>query len=72
MSSTVNRPYADYRQAFEIFGRYPDPDGGNLSAEHDQLWAGPDPADVSLDDLRILNDLGWHADPNNGCFHKFV
>lgn len=57
-------------RAFEIFNSYPGDHSANLAAEHDEMWAGPAPEDVSVDHFKELMTLGWHAD--DGCFHRNV
>jgi hypothetical protein len=45
--------------------------GSGVCAEHDQLWAGPDDADVvSADDRAALERLGWHVD-SRACRWSF-
>lgn len=61
--------YDDYVKAFDIFRKYPH--SAFVHAEHDEVWAGPDPADVSDDDKVALKELGWN-DYGEGSFHKFV
>ncbi len=55
-------------KAFTIFAKYNAED--NVSAGHDEIWAGPDPEVVSAEDLAILESLGWY--PHDECFRKFV
>jgi hypothetical protein len=54
-------------EAFTIFARYPD--GANVQAEHDEIWAGPDT--VSADDKARLAELGW-LPATEGGFHRYV
>lgn len=59
-------------EALQIFAKYPDADGW-LSAEHDEVWFGPDPSIVSDVDKARLNELGWHPDfDGESTFHKFT
>lgn len=57
-------------RALQIFDGYEHDRG--FTAEHDEVWAGPDPDSVSAEDLAELEALGWSADRNHDCFHKFV
>lgn len=61
--------YDDLIKAFEIFKKYPH--SGYVSAEHDEVYSGPDPAVVSDEDKAALEELGWN-DYGDGCFHSFV
>lgn len=42
-----------------------------VHAEHDLLFAGPDPATVSPDHLVELKNLGWQPDEDN-CFVSWM
>lgn len=59
-------------RAFEIFNSYPGEHVHNLAAEHDRLFAGPDPAEVSADHIAELNALGWHDDSGHESFYRWV
>lgn len=56
-------------EAFQIFEKYDH--FKNVHAEHDELYAGPDPSVVSEEELVKLDELGWIADEENGCFYMF-
>lgn len=60
----------DYTEAFRIFGKYENT-GAFLRAEHDELWAGPDPKSVTTEDKARLEELGWN-DYGDGAFHIFT
>lgn len=57
-------------EAFMIFARY----GGkqDLSAEHDVIYAGPDPSKVVREDVERLDKLGWAVEEEFGCFRMFT
>lgn len=61
--------YEKYIKAFQIFAKYPHIQ--YVGAEHDEMFAGPDPANVSKEDLAELKELGWN-DYEDGCFQTFV
>jgi hypothetical protein len=62
--------YSAFVEGFGIFHKY---DGyQDLSAEHDVIYAGPDPAKVSDEDVARLEELGWHIDREYDCFRHFV
>ena len=62
--------YQKMIRAFEIFRKYPhDP---AVNAEHDEMWAGPDAADVSDADIEELQVLGWHPEDDGQGFHHFT
>ena len=56
-------------EAFTIFRRYED---GDIAAEHDIIYAGPAPNDVSEDDKLKLAELGWHVEEEFDCFFYFT
>lgn len=56
-------------KAFMIFDKY-DAAENKVDAEHDEVWAGPDPKVVSEEDLAALAELGWY--PSEESFHHFV
>lgn len=57
-------------RAFQIFDEY---DGyQDISAEHDVIYAGPDPENVSVADKAELASLGWHPEREFGCFRRFT
>lgn len=65
--------YADWAQAFAIFAKYKDlgHDSGGVSAQHDVVYAGPDPAVVSPEDTEILTSLRWLPSDEAPCWQKF-
>ena len=68
----MERNYASWAEAFTIFAKYDNAEFASVAAEHDILYAGPDPRQVSLADRRRLRQLGWYLDKQYECFHKFV
>jgi len=62
--------YDELQVALSIFKSY----GGSqwLSAEHDEIHAGPDPKIVSKEHIRKLEALGWHPDESYGSFYYFT
>lgn len=63
--------YLELAEAFAIFTRC-DPDGADVSAGHDEMWAGPDPSKVSAEDKARLEVLGWHDYGDGNGFHTFI
>lgn len=63
--------YAKWIEAFQIFAKY-DPEGTDVAAEHDEMWAGPDPSVVSPEDKARLEELGWRDYEDGNGFHAFV
>jgi len=61
--------YDEIIEAFTIFKKYSSND--SISAEHDELFAGPDPSIVSKEDLARLKQLHWHP-VEYGCFRMFT
>lgn len=62
--------YQPYIEAFQIFEKYDH--FKNIHAEHDVIYAGPDPEKISDEDLEKIIALNWLPDNENGCFYKFV
>lgn len=64
--------WKDYSEAFSIFSKYSDSSKGydHVAGEHDELWAGPNPKDVSKEDAKRLEELGWTPHEDNECWHK--
>jgi hypothetical protein len=59
------RTYAAWAEAFMIFARYQPPDRWcDVVAEHDALYAGPTPDEMTPEDRERLERLGWRTDPN--------
>lgn len=64
------KTWKDYAEAFTIFAKYGE---GNYQtrAEHDEIWSGPDPEDVSPEDIARLEELGW-TPADEGGFRIFT
>lgn len=63
--------YEKWARAFTIFAKYDPEDEHDVSAEHDVVYAGSDPAQVSDEDKTELETLGWRACEFD-CFRKYV
>lgn len=61
----------EWIESFEIFKKY-EATGGLEAVEHDEVYAGPDPKVVSPEDLKRLDELGWHESEYGEGFHAFV
>lgn len=56
----ANYDYERIKAGFEIFDKY---EGyQEVAAEHDRIFAGPDPEIVSDEDKETLEEIGWHVD----------
>lgn len=68
-------PYTnkEWVESFSIFDKYKDEDGleGVHRSTRDEIYAGPDPAIVSDEDVARLKELGWN-DYGDGSFHTFT
>lgn len=62
--------YEKLRKALDIFAKYEHRPW--LSAEHDELFAGPDPSVVSAEDIEALDQLGWSVSSEPDMFRLFV
>jgi hypothetical protein len=68
----ANRDAESWIEAFQIFAKYvPEDEYFEVAAEHDEIYAGPNPEKVTPEDKARLEELGWH-DFEDGCFKKFV
>ena len=59
-------------EGLNILAKYSD--SGDFAAEHDQIWAGPDDAsemEISEEDLKTLDDLGWFIDDEFDSWSHF-
>lgn len=62
--------YSKYIEAFQIFEKYDH--YKSVAAGHDAIYAGPDPEEVSNQDMNELIELGWLPDNEDGCFYIFI
>lgn len=67
MPYPIRMTWAGYAEAFAIFAKY---EGQGVCAEHDEIFAGPDPSVVTEADKKRLIELGWN--PSEESFHKFT
>ena len=63
--------WSEFAEAFSIFAKYGDKDY-HTYAEHDIIYAGPDPKEVSGEDQIRLKELGWSIDEGNNSWYKFT
>jgi len=64
--------YAALAEVFTIFNKYEGVTYAQISAEHDVIYAGPDPEDVSEEDRKRLSELGWYVDEHLDSFYRFT
>ncbi len=58
-------------EALQIFLKYGDPENPT-HCEHDELWiCGIDPSDVSEEDKKRLDELGFFISESDNCFKSF-
>lgn len=57
----------DLIEALKILNKYPDV---SITAEHDQIWAGPRADEVSFEDRKRLEELDWFEDEE--LFSRFI
>ena len=66
------KTWAGLAEAFQIFSKYGKGEY-RTQAEHDVIYAGPSPNDVSSEDRKRLKEIGWHEDEEGpGCFGYFT
>jgi len=58
-------------KGLEIFSKYKE--NGDFAAEHDKIWAGADVSDmdISKEDLKLLDELGWFIDEEFDSWSHF-
>lgn len=61
--------FKDLSEAFAIFAKY-DEGKYKTDAQHDEIFAGPDPKEVSKEDKLRLKELGWNEEDEG--FHFFT
>ena len=67
--------FAQWIESLQIFAKYSAKglDGfANISAEHDEIFMGPDPEEVSEEDNARLEELGWMESSYGGSYHRFA
>jgi len=64
--------WSRWAKAFTIFAKYAGKEYAHTAAEHDEVYAGPEPEKVSEEDKKLLNELGWTECSEFNCFHKFT
>lgn len=73
MSQNYKYSFAAMAEAFTIFAKYEPSDGlPHLAVEHDIIYSGPEPAVVSVEDIKRLEELDWDVDEQLECFTKNV
>jgi len=61
----VRNSCLEMADAFIIFAKYAY-ESGEVAAEHDIIYAGPQVCDTDTGDAYVLRELGWHEDENGG------
>jgi hypothetical protein len=59
--------YEELIRALQIFKEYDSDEF--MSAEHDEIHAGPNPELVSAEHIAELEELGWHPSEWNSFYH---
>lgn len=62
--------YVSLAKAFMIFAKYEGPQ--NVAAEHDKIFAGPNPEAMTVEDINALHSLQWYPDNDLECFYYFT
>jgi hypothetical protein len=62
--------YDKITRAFAVFAKYDHTPG--VAAEHDLIYAGPDPDEMSPDDVATVEALGWHREGEYECWGLFT
>jgi hypothetical protein len=71
VTTEFQHTYAAWAEAFAIFAKY-NSDFHQISAEHDIVYAGPEPSKVSDEDKSRLEQLNWHIDEHLDSFYHHV
>jgi len=68
MDDPKYKTWAGLAESFTIFAKYGEGKWKTL-AEHDIIYAGPNPEEVSKEDIKRLEQLGWDVSPDDlECF----
>jgi len=59
-------------RGFDIFRSFTDDKNQSVSAQHDVIYAGPNPIAVPDEIKAQLEELGWHPDNELECFYYFT
>ena len=62
--------YKEIIKALEIFSKYEH--DHTFAADHDEIYAGPSPDDVSEEDKIALDKLCWFPDECNSGWKRFI
>lgn len=68
-SRREGRTWAGWAEAFRIFAKY-STGADDISASHDEVFAGPRPETVAGEDYARLLALGWTHDVKHACFRR--
>lgn len=69
---TYKKTWAEFAEAFTIFAKYGDEEY-STQADHEEIFAGPNPTIVSAEDRARLEELGWmECGEEFNCFHIFL
>jgi len=71
----MKNEWAEWAEAFTIFSKYPHTGESNdelVSAQRDEVFAGPNPSIVDEVDRQRLQELGWDEEVEFECFHKYT
>ena len=60
--------YLGWSKAFALFAKYDTSPYVEVAAEHDIIFAGPNPKDVSEEDKQELTRYGWRVNEEFDCF----
>lgn len=61
MATEYKYTYAAWAEVFAIFAKYVPDEIGDVTAEHDQIWAGFDlVSKLTPEDEDRVRELGWH------------
>lgn len=71
MATIPTEGFLGLAEAFTILAKYND-ESYVTDAEHDILYAQVDADKVTDEDMKKLDELGWHVDSEYGCMAMFT
>lgn len=66
------RSIKEWNETLVIFEKYSSGDKVIAGAEHDCIYAGLNPDEVTEADIKALDDLGWIVDEDNDGFYMWA
>lgn len=66
-----NDAWGDLKRGLELLEKHETTGCSPFHREHDELWVMSDPSKYTAEELAELDELGFRADEDYGCFKSF-